>query len=106
MVDALYAPAVLDDPAVRAYVGYVADRPVVVSASFRTGPTLGVYNIGTVEEARGHGYGTAATWHLMRDADPGWEVAVLQASEMGRPIYERMGFQLIREYIEFVHRPG
>jgi len=106
MVDALYAPAVLDHPAVRAYVGYVDDRPVVVAVSFRTGSTIGVYNIGTVEDARGRGYGTGATWHLMRDADPDWEVAVLQASDMGRPVYERMGFQLVREFIEHVHRPA
>lgn len=106
MVDALYAPAVLDQPGVRAYVGYVDERPVAVAASYRTGSTIGIYNVATAEEARGHGYGTAATWHLLRDADPGWEVAVLQASDMGRPVYERMGFQLVREFIEFVHRPG
>jgi GNAT superfamily N-acetyltransferase len=106
MVDALYAPAVLDQPGVRAYVGYVDERPVAVAASYRTRSTIGIYNVATVEEARGHGYGTAATWQLLRDADPGWEVAILQASDMGRPVYERMGFQLVREFIEFVHRPA
>jgi hypothetical protein len=33
-------------------------------------------------------------------------VAVLKASNTGRPTYERMGFRLVREFIEYVHRPG
>lgn len=101
MVEALYAPAMLDEPALRAFIGYADGQPVVTSISARTGTTLGIYSIGTVPEARGRGYGTAATWHLLRDADPGWEVAVLQASDMGRPIYERMGFTLVREFVEY-----
>lgn len=106
MVEALYAPALLAMPGVRAYVGYAGEEPVTVSTSFRSDATLGIYSVATVAEARGNGYGTAATWHLLRDAEPGWEVAVLQASDMGRPIYERMGFRLVREFIECVHRPG
>jgi ribosomal protein S18 acetylase RimI-like enzyme len=105
MVDALYAPAMLDMPGVRAFLGYADGWPVATSVSVRTGSTLGIYSIATVPEARGRGHGTAATWHLMRDADPGWQVAVLQASDMGRPIYERMGFQLVREFVEYVARP-
>ena len=31
-------------------------------------------------------------------ASAGCDVAVLQASSMGRPIYERMGFRLVQEY--------
>jgi hypothetical protein len=106
MVDALYAPELLEQPGVRAYVGYAGGHPVTVSISYRSGSTIGIYSVGTVPDARGHGYGSEATWHLMRDAEPGWEVAVLQASDMGRPIYERMGFRLVREFIEYVHRPG
>lgn len=104
MVEALYAPGILDEPDIRAYVGYAEGRPAVTSLASRSGDTLGVYSIGTVPEARGRGFGTAATWHLMRDAEPGWEVAVLQASDMGRPIYERMGFQLVRELVEYAPR--
>lgn len=104
VVDALYLPAAIAQPGVRAYLGYAGGAPVTVSISFRSGSTIGIYNVATVEDARGHGYGTAATWHLLRDADPGWEVAVLQASQMGRPIYERMGFRLVREFTEYVQR--
>jgi len=106
LLDMLYAPHMLDRPDVRAYLGFVDGRPVATSVSIRTGGTVGVYNIATIPAARGRGYGTALTWELLRDAEPGWDVAVLQASEMGRPVYERMGFQLVREFHELVGRPA
>jgi GNAT superfamily N-acetyltransferase len=106
LLDALYSPKMLDLPIVRAYLAVAGGEPVATAVAIRTGTTLGVYNIATVPEARGHGYGTAVTWNLMRDTEPGWEVAVLQASDMGRPIYERMGFQLVREFVEFGVAPS
>ena len=80
--------------------------PVATSLAVRTGDTVGIYSVATAPEARGRGIGTAMTWHLLRDADPGWTLAVLQASDMGRPIYERMGFRLVREFDEYVGPPA
>ena len=106
VVEHLYPPAILDDPRIRPFVGIVDGRAVATALSVRTGDTIGVYSVATSPSARGRGFGTAMTWHLLADADPGWEVAVLQASEMGRPIYERMGFKLVREFAELVgHSP-
>lgn len=101
VIEKLYTRKLLEMPQVRAFLGWVDRRPVATALSFRTGSTLGVYSIGTRPDFRGRGYGTAMTWHLMADADPGWTVAVLQASAMGRPIYERMGFSLVREFVDF-----
>ena len=36
----------------------------------------------------------------------GCSVAILQASDMGRPVYERMGFRTVVEYLGFVDPPG
>jgi GNAT superfamily N-acetyltransferase len=101
-VEALYAPGLLDDSRVQAFIGTVDGREVATAVSVRTGATIGVYGIATIPDARGRGFGTALTWHLLSDADPGWDVAILQASEMGRPVYERMGFKLVREFAELV----
>lgn len=106
LVEQLYPDALVDHAQIRAFVGWVDGRPVATSLASRTGDTVGIYSVATVPEARGRGIGTAMTWHLLRDADPGWTVAVLQASDMGRPVYERMGFSLVREFDEFAGFPA
>jgi len=102
--EVLYGPGLLDDDRLRAFVGTVDGREVTAAAAIRTGSTIGIYSVATIPDARGRGFGTAVTWHLLADADPGWDVAVLQASEMGRPVYERMGFKLVCEFAELVGR--
>lgn len=97
---ALFRPRILDVPGVRGYLGTVAGRPVATAMSVRTGDTVGIYSIATVPDARGRGYGTAMTWITLNDVDPGVRIGILQASLMGRPVYERMGFRLVREYLE------
>jgi GNAT superfamily N-acetyltransferase len=102
LAESLFSASVQADRRLRAFVGIVDGRAVAAGASVRIGNTVGIYSVATIPEARGRGYGTALTWHTLADADPGWEVAVLQASEMGRPIYERMGFKLVREFAELI----
>lgn len=93
-------------PGSRVYTGYADGRPVVSGFSVRTDDTLGIYTIATEPDARGHGYGSAMTGRLIADgAAAGCTVAVLQASAMGRPIYERLGFRLVQAYDVFVGRP-
>ena len=78
------------------YVGYAEDRPVVSGLGWRTGRTIGVYSIATIGAARRRGYGAAMTARVMVDgAAAGCDVAALPASEMGRPIYERLGFRTV-----------
>jgi alkanesulfonate monooxygenase SsuD/methylene tetrahydromethanopterin reductase-like flavin-dependent oxidoreductase (luciferase family) len=88
------------------YVGYADDRPVTTGLGVRTGPTIGAYNIATVEAARRRGYGAAMTMRIVDDgAAEGCDVAILQASDVGRPIYERLGFRTVVEYDGYVARP-
>jgi hypothetical protein len=100
---AIMVPTLLDRDDVAVYVGYARGRPVVTGLGFRTGSTIGVYNISTVEGSRGRGYGAAMTGRVVADgvAD-GCDVAILQASEMGFPIYERLGFRTVVEYMGYV----
>jgi ribosomal protein S18 acetylase RimI-like enzyme len=105
LVDQFYPDALVDLPQIRAFVGWSNGRPVAASLASRTHDTVGIYSVATVPESRRRGIGAAMTWHLLRDADPGWRLGVLQASEMGRPLYERMGFRLVREFDEYT-RPA
>jgi GNAT superfamily N-acetyltransferase len=85
------------------YIGYVEGGAVASSALIMTDGVAGVYNVGCLQEARRKGYGEAMTWHAVtRGKEMGCDIASLQASEMGRPIYERMGFRLVAPYKTFV----
>ena len=69
----------------------------------RAGDVLGVFNVATVPGARGRGVGRAVTLAALRDgAAAGCRMAVLQASEMGHPVYERLGFRDFGAYDIYV----
>lgn len=94
-------------PGCAVYLGSADGRPVTTGFTVRTGRTIGLYAIATLAEARGRGFGTAMTWRAIADGRAaGCDVAVLQASTMGRPIYERLGFRLVTERTAFVDPSG
>ncbi len=88
------------------YVGYVDGAPVASSVLSATDGIAGVWNVGCLASHRRRGFGEAMTWHAVsRGAEIGCRIANLQSSEMGQPIYERMGFRLVSPYRTFV-RPA
>jgi GNAT superfamily N-acetyltransferase len=81
------------------YVGSVDGQPVTTGLGVRTGRTIGVYNIATIEGARRRGYGATMTERVATDgAAAGADVAILQSSEMGRRVYEGLGYRTVVEY--------
>jgi len=99
---AVMTPRLFEDPALQAYVGYLGDEPVCTSLLYVTGTTAGIYWVGTLEAQRGRGFGEVMTAHAARQGRArGCDHASLQASVMGRPVYERMGFRQNREYRNF-----
>ena len=93
-------------PEVTFYVGYQNGVAVTSGLGVRVGRTIGVYNIATVEAARRRGLGAAMTMRVVADgAAAGCDVAILQASDMGQSVYERLGFRTVCEYIGYVE-PG
>ena len=53
-------------------------------------------------EARGRGVGTALTWAAVQaGVVRGHDIAVLQATPMGLPVYRAMGFETVVEYAEY-----
>jgi GNAT superfamily N-acetyltransferase len=92
----------LDRPDCVVYVGYAGGDPVVSGLGWRTGRTIGVYSIATIPSARRRGYGAAMTARVVSDGlVTGCDVAALQASDMGRPIYQRMGFRTVVRYVSY-----
>ena len=62
-----------------------------------------VYEIATIPSARRRGYGAAMTARVVLDASAaGCDVAALQASASGRPIYERVGFRVDVLYVSYL----
>jgi GNAT superfamily N-acetyltransferase len=80
----------------RIWLGRVDGRAVTTAAAFIGFGYVGIYAVATLPDTRGRGYGEAITWAatLCRPDLP----ATLQASEMGRPIYERMGFRTVADF--------
>jgi len=78
----------------RRYLGSLDHQPVSTSALFLGEKVAGVYCVSTLPIARGLGIGATITLYALREAQAmGYHVAVLQASEMGRNVYRRLGFQ-------------
>jgi GNAT superfamily N-acetyltransferase len=72
------------------FVGYVDDEPVASGSGYIGDRLLRVDNIATLESARGRGYGLALT-AAAAAVDPS-KPATLIASDLGRAVYERLGF--------------
>ena len=75
------------------YVGWLAGRPVATNILVLGGGVAGVYGVGTLAEARRQGIGSAITIKPLLDArDAGMRYGALFSSELGKPVYERVGF--------------
>lgn len=87
------------------YLAFVGDRPVGTGTLYRTGPMGGVYNMCTLPEMRGQGVATAIMAASLADAEQmGCTYVGLTPTEMGRPLYERLGFREIYRETYFVER--
>jgi len=95
-----------DQPHVAAFLARVAGAPAAAAMVMVTHGVAGIYWVGTTPEARGHGLAEACT-RIAGNAgfDMGAEVAALQASVMGEPIYRRMGYREITRYPWYVVMP-
>ncbi len=93
---AVFHPATLHVPGTRFFVGRVEGRPVSVAMSIAGCGVNHVEFVATLPDARGHGYGAAVTWEATL-AEPDLP-AMLIATDMGRPVYERMGYVTLNRW--------
>ncbi len=87
------------DAQVKNYMGFENGKLVAVSTVLLAGGVAGIYNVGTLPEARRRGFGRAITMTPLLDTrDLGYRVGVLQSSDMGFGLYSKLGF---KEYCKF-----
>ncbi len=89
-----------------AFLAHLDGRPAAIAMTIVSRGVAGVYWVGATEEARGRGLGWTLTASAVNAGfDLGAEIASLQASPMGKPVYERMGFETIFDYRLLLSRP-
>jgi GNAT superfamily N-acetyltransferase len=88
--------------ATHCFTGTVGGRPVATALGHVAHGLNVVEMIATAPDARGRGYGAALTW-AATTVDPA-RPAVLFASDLGRPVYERLGYDAVSRWTIW-HRP-
>jgi len=88
---------------VAAFIAYLDGEPVSIAMTIVSDAVAGIYWVGSRTQARGRGIGRAVTTAATAAGfDLGADVASLQASQMGKPIYLVMGYEVAFDYRMFL----
>jgi GNAT superfamily N-acetyltransferase len=93
-------------PGIACFVARLHGRAVSSSLAIEIDGSVGVFGVATLPDARGRGVGTAITAAAVDWARDRANLAWLQASEDGRRVYERMGFEVVSDWDVWVLPPG
>jgi GNAT superfamily N-acetyltransferase len=100
---AVHEPVLLEPAAPQwFYLGLLEGEPVATAEATVRDGTVGLYNIATRAGFRGRGIGSMLTWRPLSDTrETGCDLAVLQASPDGAPIYHRLGFEPFGQTVDY-----
>jgi GNAT superfamily N-acetyltransferase len=106
LIDSLTALELGAHVPLRHYLARLNGEPVATVTLCLGAGVAGLYNVTTVNSARGHGIGTAVTSAVLHAArDEGYRAAVLHSSVMGFNIYQRLGFKEYCQMNQYVWSP-
>lgn len=96
-----------EDRPMHQFVALLNGEPVATSAVLYSHGVVGLYNVGTVEEVRRRGIGTAVSAAAFRDAPArGYKVAIVVSTPMGRSVYARLGAREVCRPTIYERAPG
>lgn len=99
---AINGPWLLRDPGMAFFVAYIDGEPAGTALVCVTDEIAGIYGVATLEAFRRRGVASALTSAALREgARQGCVIGALQPSDMGRPVYERMGFRPAALFMQF-----
>jgi hypothetical protein len=82
---------------IRFYVGYFDNLPAATSMVIQRENVVDIHWVGTLPEFRNKGLGQAITVFPLHEIKKTIKTAILYASVMGKPLYEKIGFSEVGE---------
>ena len=93
-------------PRWRMFGGWLDDELVTTAALFTGSGLAGIYAVVTADAMRGRGYGRAVTLAALHAGkEVGLSTGVLMASDLGLPVYRRIGFATVGD-VHVLRWPG
>jgi GNAT superfamily N-acetyltransferase len=94
-----YVPqATLAAEGVALFLARLNGKPAACCAAYELEGSLGIFGVATLPDVRHRGIGTAITAASIDAARPRVDLAWLQATDEGLPVYRRMGFRQVLDW--------
>src|SRR4029078_1725388 len=98
--------SMLRAPGIACFLARADGRAVSSSLAIEIDRSVGVFGVATLPDARGRCSASAITAAAVDWARDRADLAWLQASKEGRPVYERMGFRAVADWDVWLLPPG
>ncbi|HEY3193003.1 MAG TPA: GNAT family N-acetyltransferase [Solirubrobacterales bacterium] len=101
-------PVITGDPAaMRTYIGYRDGEPIGCAGAFTHGTDCELVYVAVLPEGRGRGVSARLCARALADArEQGLQTTTLQATKLGYPVYERLGYRDYGELQMWERRAG